>query len=172
MRGYVVVCNFAFIFWKKFVISGKILLPLLHSKSLWLLFISKETWFDISWSFLTKDDNSYKKIQNFWRQNNTYHPSYKNEFYHNKASKNTFLTNKIPHYFQFIVRWNTLYIVDIFIACGRRPWKKVKSYNKIYPEGIYQLLMSKRFLCPASKNKHNLLFFSRSLSPNQRLLWV
>ena len=24
---------------------------------------------------------------------------------------------------------------SLFVACGRRPWKNVKSYNKIYPEG-------------------------------------
>ena len=26
-------------------------------------------------------------------------------------------------------------LVSFFVACGRRPWKNVKSYNKIYPEG-------------------------------------
>ena len=75
-----------------------------------------------------------------------------------------------------------------FIACGRRPWKKVKSYNKIYPEGIYQLSMSEKFCIQPISINHNLLFFlghypitkgfsesrisqGRSRKQNSKFLW-
>jgi len=47
-------------------------------------------------------------------------------------------------------------------ACGRRPWKKVKSYNKIYPEGHYP--QTKGF----SESRINQ---ARSRTRNSKFLW-
>ena len=42
------------------------------------------------------------------------------------SSKRDFLPLSPPLYLRLVL---------LFVACGRRPWKNVKSYNKIYPEG-------------------------------------